>query len=152
MARPPRLPDAEILALIDELRGQHAVLTGTTLRAELARRYGCRGGVSRTYRLLRAATAPQPASPPPPSPAPGSANHTLQVELTAALERARLAEYREEHHQARWAAEIHELREQARTFKEAARRLPFLEAELRDRSRLLAAAYKRIADLEAQLR
>jgi len=153
MARPPRLPDAAILALIDELRGQQAVLTGTRLREELAHRFGFRGGVTRIYRLLAQATAPQPAQrPAPPGPAPAAGSEGLHAELAAALERARLAEYREEAHQARWANEIHELRDQVRTFKEAARRLPLLEAELQDRSRLLAAAYKRIADLESQLR
>jgi hypothetical protein len=150
MSRPPRLPDTAILELIQELRGQHAVITGTRLRTELERRFGSRGGVSRIYRLLREATAPRPApassSPAPPtSPDPPS-------ELAAALERARLAEHREEAHQARWAGEIHQLREQVRTLHRAAHRLPLLEAEIQDRSRELAAAYRRIADLEAQLR
>ena len=150
MARPPRLPDTTILELIDELRGRFPVLTGTQLRAELERRYGTRGGVSRIYRLLNQATSPRP------SPSPSS--HTIsdtadpQSELAAALERARLAEHREEAHQARWAAEIHQLREQVRTLNHAAHRLPVLEAELQDRSRELAAAYKRLADLESQLR
>lgn len=149
MARPPRLPDATILDLIDELRGRHPVLTGTLLRTELERRHGTRGGVSRIYRLLNKATPPRPA----PSP-PSAANGTVDPhsELAAALERARLAEHREEAHQARWAAEIHQLREQVRTLAHAAHRLPILEAELQDRSRELAAAYKRLADLESQLR
>jgi hypothetical protein len=150
MARPPRLPDAAILELIAELCGQQAALTGTTLRAELQRRYGFRGGVSRIYRLLQMATAPRAA--PLPSPAPRSADADLHAELAAALERARLAEYREEHHQARWAGEIHQLREQVQLLREAAHRLPQLEREVQDRSRELAAAYRRIADLESQLR
>jgi hypothetical protein len=150
MARPPRLPDATILALIQELRGQHAVLTGTRLRAELARRYDLRGGVTRIYRLLHEATAPRPA-PSPASPVTAESADP-QSELAAALERARLAEYREEAHQARWAGEIHQLREQVRMLHQAAHRLPLLEAELQDRSRELAAAYRRIADLESQLR
>jgi len=151
MARPPLLPDTAILSLIDELRGRHAVLTGTHLRDELARRHGQRCGVSRVYRLLRQATqhpSPTPAAPAPP---PGDAA-TLQAELTAALERARLAEYREETHQARWASEIHALREQVHTLRDASHRLHTLEREVQDRSRELAAAYRRIADLEAQFR
>jgi len=149
MARPPRLPDATILALIAELRGQHAALTGTHLREELARRHGFRGGVSRVYRLLRQATT---ASPPHwPTPEPVATGEPPHAALAAALERARLAEHREEAHQARWAREIHELREQVRTLSDAARRAPRLEAELQDRSRELAAAYRRISDLEAQL-
>ena len=105
MARPPRLPDATILQLIEELRAQHAVLTGTRLREELQARHGVRGGVTRLYRLLHRATRqPQPAPPrlPPPATASGLPSDVteLQAQLAAALERARLAEYREEAHQA----------------------------------------------------
>ena len=154
MARPPRLPDATILSLIEELRGQHAVLTGTRLREELKARHGAPCGVTRLYRLLHAATAPSPA----PAATPAD-NDTLpsdvaelQEQLRSALERAELAEHREEHHQARWAGEIHQLREQVHALKDAAHRLPFLERELQDRSRELASAWRRIADLESQLR
>ena len=152
MARPPRLPDTTILALINELRGQHAVLTGTQLRAELKFRHGTPGGVTRIYRLLHAATAPQRA-PSPSTVASGAPppSSDLQAELAAALERARLAEHREEHHQTRWATEIHQLREQVHTLRHAGHRLPILEQQLLDRSRELAAAYKRISDLEDQL-
>jgi len=149
MPRPPHLPDAAVLQLIDELRGQHAVLTGTRLRAELERRHGSRGGVSRIYRLLDRATAPRPLVPPSST---ASSGADPASELAAALERARLAEHREDAHLARWAGEIHQLREQVRALNHAARRLPILEAELQDRRRELAAAYKLIADLESQLR
>jgi hypothetical protein len=150
MARPPRLPDAAILDLIRELRGQHAVLTGTQVRKELRMRHGAPCGVARVYRLLQAATAPVAAPAPPLGLAASDAD--LRAELAAALERARLAEYREEHHQARWASEIHELREQVRTLRDASHRLAVLEREVQDRSRELAAAYRRIADLESKLR
>jgi hypothetical protein len=154
MARPPRLPDAEVLQVIDELRARHGTITGLELRAELQRRRGHRGGVTRIYRLLQQRRAlPLPApTPAPPPPAPAGDLTQLQAELAAALERAHLAEYREEAHQARWANEIHQLREQVRTFGENAHRLAVLELDLRDRSRELAAAYHRIADLESQLR
>jgi len=146
MARPPRLQDATILDLIEELRSQHAVLTGTTLRAELKARHGTPCGVSRIYRLLHAATKPDPS----PAAAPSStADHS--TELAAAVKRAELAEYREEHHQARWASEIHSLREQVHALRDAGHRLAVLEQQLLDRSRELAAAYKRISDLEDQL-
>jgi hypothetical protein len=105
--------------------------------------------VARVYRLLQAATAPVAAPAPPFGLAASDAD--LHAELAAALERARLAEYREEHHQARWASEIHELREQVRTLRDAAHRLTVLERDVLDRSRELAAAYRRIADLESQL-
>lgn len=150
MPRPARLPDEAIASLIAELRDRQPNLTGTELRDELRRRHGSPGGVARIYRLLRTATAPD--APPSPSPAETPAPADLRAELAAALDRAQLAEHREEHHQVRWAGEIHQLREQARTYKEAALRLPLLEREVQDRARELASAYKRIADLESQLR
>ena len=150
MPRPARLPDEAIASLIAELRDRQPNLTGTELRDELRRRHGSPGGVARIYRLLRTATAPD--APPSPLPAETPAPADLRAELAAALDRAQLAEHREEHHQTRWAGEIHQLREQVRSYKEAALRLPLLEREVQDRARELAAAYKRIADLETQLR
>jgi len=151
MARPPRLPDATILQLIEELRAQHAVLTGTRLREELQARHGVRGGVSRLYRLLDQAMQPQPARPPDPPPALPVEVAELQTELAAALERAQRAEHREQAHQDRWAGEIHRLREEARGFHDASHRLRVLEQDVLDRSRELASAHLRIADLGAQL-
>lgn len=151
MARPPRLADSTILALIEELRAQHTVLTGTRLREELARRHGTPCGVSRIYRLLHQATRPQPASPIAVPLATGDIAD-LQAQLAAALERAHLAEHREESHQTRWAGEIHRLREEVRTLHDASHRLRIVEAELLDRSRELASAYRRLSDLESKLR
>jgi hypothetical protein len=154
MARPPRLPDTEIQHAIEDLRTHGKAVTGVALRAELQRRHGHRGGVTRIYRLLQRQSAlPRPApAPAVPGPLPASDLAQLQAELAAALERARLAEHREEAHQSRWAGEIHTLREQVRSFSENAHRLAVLEADLRDRSRELAVAYRRIADLESHLR
>ena len=152
MARPPRLPDATILQLIEELRAQHAVLTGTRLREELQARHGVRGGVSRLYRLLAQAMQPHPGRPPDPPPALPVEVAELQAELAAALERARLAEHREQAHQDRWAGEIHRLREEARGFHDASHRLRVLQQDVLDRSRELASAHLRMADLESQLR
>ena len=153
MARPPLLPDSLILDLIAELRAQHAVLTGTRVREELERRHGHRAGVARLYRLLARATAPPPAAPTPTlATSPPADAADLHAQLDAALERARLAEHREEHHQARWAGEIHALREQVRAHLDASHRLKSLELELLDRSRELASAYLRMSDLESRLR
>jgi hypothetical protein len=155
MPRPPQLPDAQIRAVIDELRAGRAQPTGTELRAELARRFGHRGGVSRIYRLLResaqVARPPSPMTVPSPYPTEPDDLTRLREELRLATERAELAELREESHLNRWANEIHELREQAQTYRAAAQRLPLLERELQDRSRELAAAYHRISEIEAQL-
>ncbi len=150
MARPPRLPDATILELIDELRAKHAVLTGTRLREELQARHGSPCGVSRIYRLLHQAA--QPTRPPDPPPALPVDVADLQAELAVALERARPAEHREEAHQDRWASEIHRLREEAHGYRDASHRLRVLEQDVLDRSRELASAYLRIAELEARLR
>lgn len=150
MARPPRLADSTILALIEELRAQHGVLTGTRLREELARRHGTPCGVSRVYRLLHQATHPQPASSSAVPLATGDIVE-LQTQLAAALERARLAEYREESHQTRWAGEIHALREQLRDVSNSRQRVRWLEDEIQNKARELASAFLRIADLEAQL-
>ena len=151
MARPPRLPDTEIQQVIDELRARRGTITGIELRAELQCRHGHRGGVTRIYRLLQQSMPTRPTPPPPAAPTTSDVVE-LQSQLTAALERARLAEHREEAHQARWAGEIHALREQVRSLHDASHRLAAIEADLRDRSRELAAAYHRIADLESQLR
>ena len=151
MARPPLLPDAAILAVIDELRAQHAVLTGTRLREELKVRHGIPCGVSRIYRLLHQANHPQPTQPTPVPAATGDVAE-LQAQLAAALERARLAEHREETHQDRWAGEIHRLREQVHALGDASHRLRVLEQDVLDRSRELASAHLRIAELEARLR
>ena len=150
MARPPRLPDTEIQQVIDELRARRGVITGIELRAELQRRHGHRGGVTRIYRLLQQSMPTRP-TPPPAAPATSDVVE-LQSQLTAALERARLAEHREEAHQDRWAAEIHRLREEARGFHDASHRLRVLEQDVLDRSRELASAHLRIAELEARLR
>jgi hypothetical protein len=76
----------------------------------------------------------------------------LTAQLATALERARLAEYREESHQTRWAGEIHRLREEVRTLGDASHRLRVLEQDVLDRSRELASAYLRITELESRLR
>jgi len=150
MARPPRLTDSQIQQVIDELRRRRGAVTGLELRADLQRRYGHRGGVTRVYRLLRQAALPHPA-PSPPTPLPACDLSDLQAQLAAALERAQLAEHREEAHQARWAGEIHALREQVRTLHDGSHRLRIVETELLDRSRELASAYLRMSDLESKL-
>jgi hypothetical protein len=151
MARPPRLTDSQIQQVIDELRRRRGAVTGLELRAELQRRHGHRGGVTRVYRLLRQNALPHSTPAPPTSPQATDHLAELQSQLTAALERARLAEHREETHQARWAGEIHALREQVRTLHDGSHRLRIVETELLDRSRELASAYLRMSDLESKL-
>lgn len=109
MARPPRLSDADLFALIVELKVHKATLTGTGLRQELKRRFGCRCGTQRIYRLLRARPPPQPSR------AADNAAELLSqltAERDAALARAERAELREQAHQDMWANEIWELRQE----------------------------------------
>lgn len=105
--------DEQVRAVIGELRAAGARVSGARVRRELARRYGSRGGVERIYRLLRESAAATPAVP-----ADLAARlATVEAELTAlraerdaALERAALAEHREDAHQLKWAQEIDRLR------------------------------------------
>ena len=107
MARPPKLTDTEIGAIIAELRRPHRPPTGVAVRRELMARYGIRAGTQRVYRLLGA-----PPPPPPPIDPSEAARRIadLTAERDAALHRAELAEYRERATQDRTANQIHELR------------------------------------------
>src|SRR5271156_2947069 len=101
--RPPALSDADLQALIRELKAGSGKLTGMSLRTELKRRYGVRCGTQRIYKLLN-------ARPPPPSAlaVDDAAEQIarLTAERDAALARAERAELREEAHQDKWANEI----------------------------------------------
>jgi hypothetical protein len=111
MARPPKLTDTEIGALIAELRQPHRAPTGVAVRKELMARYGIRAGTQRVYRLLSA-----PPPPPPPIDPSEAARHVAELTAArdAALRRAELAEYRERATQDRTANQIHELRAKLR--------------------------------------
>jgi hypothetical protein len=111
MARPPKLSDDQLRAVIQEMRAMHPVLTGQALRQELLRRYGTRAGTQRVYRFLQA-----PPPPLPPAPVDGSPVQMAQLiaERDAALRRAELAEYREQATVDRTAYLIHDLREKLR--------------------------------------
>lgn len=105
--------DEQVRAVIGELHAEGARVTGARVRRELARRFGSRGGVERIYRLLReSATATVPMSQEIAArlAAAEAALARAEAERDAALERARLAEHREEAHQQKWALEIDALR------------------------------------------
>lgn len=116
----PRISDAVIRKLTQELRPQHRKITGLLIRSELRRRYGHPGGVSRIYRILKEEQSSKTTHPSEPIPS-SSALHELQAtitqlrkELTETTARAERAEHREQVHQDKWALEIHELREEVR--------------------------------------
>jgi hypothetical protein len=110
MARPQKLTDGQIVALIAALRAENLPCTGVDIRRELARRFGVRAGTDRVYRLLRelALHTELPAARPTIDLA------QLEIQRDAALRRAQLAEYREEATQVRTANEIDTLRQRLR--------------------------------------
>lgn len=109
MARPQKLTDEEIWAVIAAQRAAHLPCSGVAIRRELARRFGIRAGTDRLYRLLREAPPPNHCSPPP-----DLDIARLIAERDAALRRAELAELREDATQVRTAAQIDALRERLR--------------------------------------
>ncbi len=110
-----KVGDDDIRAVIGELRERGVRLSGARLRRELFQRFGARGGVARVYRLLQEAPAGKPADL-----ADIEArlavleaqNQALGAARDAALERAALAEHREEAHQQKWAMEVDALRQE----------------------------------------
>jgi hypothetical protein len=118
MARPVKISDAEVLRVIAEVRQRDRVVRGTTIRDELRRRLGVRGGTQRIYRLLSepsAATARADSG--------GDARVAeLEAALAAALHRAELAEHRERAHQDKWANELYELRHEVQGLRTLRRR------------------------------
>jgi hypothetical protein len=71
--------------------------------------------------------------------------------LEAAIERANLAEHREQSHQARWARETDALRGRLAEAERASRDLVDARLRLAELTRALASAQVRIVELEAAL-
>ena len=92
--RPPLISEELIKAAIREAAAQSGRVTGVAVRAILARRHGNRGGVARIYRVIAASqqAAHQVA---PALHRPLTSSESQQ----AAIERANLAEHREQVHQ-----------------------------------------------------
>jgi hypothetical protein len=109
MARPQKISDDTILAVIRTLQRAHAPATGVHVRRELSRRHGLRAGTDRVYRLLRQSApideVPEPRADP----------SQLAQERDEAVQRARLAELREVSTQNRTALEIDSLRQALRS-------------------------------------
>ena len=103
-----RVSDEQVRAVIAELRGQGARVSGARLRRELAVRFGARGGVTRIYRLLAEAPAIAPEE-----------VTALRAEVERMRERAETAEAREDAHQLKWAREVDRLRQQVKQLEAA---------------------------------
>jgi hypothetical protein len=139
--RPPLVSDELIRAAIREVGSSGTRVTGVAVRALLSRRHGVRGGVARIYRFMRDAQRPVPQAPRP-LPTPGDES------LEAAVERANLAEHREQVHQARWARETDALRARLAESERATRELADARLRIAELARALASAQQRVAALE----
>lgn len=147
-----RLSEARIRATCRELLSRNPPASGRALCAELRTRFGAVGKTERVFAIWReerAARAQGANSPP--RPVPGAAIpptvHELERRLQAAeaaaaahLQRAELAEYREQAHQERWAMEVDRLRQQVRAHEADAAELRRLQERVLQLSRELIGA------------
>ena len=106
-----QLADEQILGVIESLRQRQKRVTGIAVRTELRRLFGTPGGVDRIYKLINY---------PPAIDLIGKPSNlydevaSLREQLVLAVQRAELAEHREQVHQEKWAMEIDQLRQQLR--------------------------------------
>jgi hypothetical protein len=143
-----RVTDAQIQAVIDDLRKQTGGATGSWVRAELARRHGARGGVARIYRLLGQTHGEVEAGE---SAAVSAKVQQLQTELAAMTKRAELAEHREVAHQD-WAAnQIYALREKLRQHELAPRAQGVQHEQFMRAYREVIALRRKVVELESRL-
>lgn len=142
---PPKVSNAEVRALIQELTRGRVLPSGGAVRAALYERFGSRGGVARIYRLLAAERTRLT-----PPPLQGSVE-ALQREVEVLREKLARAEEREYAHQGLWAEEVDRLRLKVATLEplgQQARASGTSDDLLRHR---LQAAERRCAVLEQQL-
>jgi len=144
---PPHVTDQDITLLIKELTVGDRPPSGARLRAALQERFGSRGGVSRIYRLLAAASANQSV---PQSITRGDVGR-LHHELESLREALKLADYREQTHQSRWAMEVDRLRQQVATMEPLALKTKAALDTAELLRHQLHASHVRIAALEQQL-
>jgi hypothetical protein len=111
-----RLAEHRIRSTCRELLLAGGRLTGRGLRRELQARYGAVGKTARVFQIWREEAAANRALPAVPPDVAQMAQRLREAETAAAEMRARAerAELREEAHQAHWALQIDQLREQLR--------------------------------------
>jgi hypothetical protein len=143
-----RLSDQRIRATCRELIASSPDrVSGRQLRAELRKRFGAAGKTARVFQIWREVVFPDVRGSGPPAPALPVEVAELQRRLVAAetlaadmLARAERAEYREQAHQERWAAEVDSLRQAAGQQPTAAMTIRVLQDQVFKLSRELAAA------------
>jgi hypothetical protein len=144
---PPHVTDHDIKLLIREMTAGDRLPSGASLRAALHDRFGSRGGVSRIYRLLSAARGKSSARQ---TISAGEVGR-LQHELESLRESLRLADYREQTHQSRWAMEVDRLRQQVAAMEPLALKTKAALDTAELLRHQLHASHVRIAALEQQL-
>jgi hypothetical protein len=105
---PKQLADEQIRGVIESLRQQQKRVTGIAVRTELRRLFGTPGGVDRIYKLINYPPSTEIVG------KSGDEVASLREQLALAVQRAELAEHREQAHQEKWAMEIDQLRQQLR--------------------------------------
>jgi hypothetical protein len=144
--RPPLISEELIKAAIREAAAGGARVTGVAVRAILARRHGNRGGVARIYRVINDTQRSARDNVPPQRQSIDS-----DESREAAIERANLAEHREQVHQARWARETDALRARLADAERNVRELNEARLRVAELSRALASAQQRISRLEDEV-
>jgi len=144
---PPHVTDNDINQLITELTVGTRIPSGASLRAALHDRFGSRGGVTRIYRLLATVRAKQSV---PQNITRGDVGR-LHHELESLREALKLADYREQTHQSRWAMEVDRLRQQVATMEPLALKAKAALDTAELLRHQLHASHVRIAALEQQL-
>jgi hypothetical protein len=139
-----RLTEIQIRATCRELITQEGPISGRRLRAELRSRFGAAGKTQRVFRVWREMTQRMAEG--------AGTTDDLKGQVATAeqaaarnLERAELAEYREQAHQERWAAEIDQLRQQLNAHQGRAAEMRRLEERVLQLSRELMAAREELA-------
>ena len=136
-----KVGDEEVRAVIADLRGQGARVSGARVRRELAARFGARGGVERIYRLLREAPT-----------ADAAVVAGLEKQLAEAQARAKRAEAREDAHQLKWASEVDALRQRVKALEQAEAEARRWQDAYQRQAIELQAAQVRLAEMEQRVR
>ena len=107
---PLQLTDGQIQTVCREVLARESAPSGRSLRRALRARYGAVGRTDRVYEIWRQINRGDHAV----TPVTDTERQRWLARISAAEERARLAEEREITHQDKWASEVHSLREQLR--------------------------------------
>jgi hypothetical protein len=144
---PPKVADQEIQLLIGELTVSGALPSGAAVRAELARRYGSRGGVTRIYRLLAAERVRRGST------ALSSIGARLLEQENRNLRDLLVQQQqRDDAHQAHWNRQVGELRDRVRALEPIVQQAALAGAVTEALKKEVQGAEIRGGQLEVQIR